>query len=202
VEYLRLPRFDQRNPAVASDGRFVTYVTTTLNNMIARVEAAINAIASIPEIEAALAGLDAATQAAQTAADNAQAAADTVTAASDLANSYPTGLTVTATDAGASASISISAHTRVYGGGTSVPVNAGSVTALAYDTYYYIYYDDPTRNGGAVTYAATIDEAVAAQTGDRHVVGATMTPTAGQPDNSGTPVRPPGAGTIQREVEL
>ena len=202
MAYLRLPRFDQRNPAVTGDGRFATYVLTTLNNMIQQVEAAINAIAAIPDIQAALEGLDEATQAALNAAAQAQEAADETKAATALANSYVTGLMLGSTDAGSSASISVSTHTRVYGDGTSASVNAGALTSLAYDTYYYVFYDDPARVGGAVTYQVTTAEDIAAQTGACHVVGAIRTPASGQPANSGNPVRPPGAGTIERTVEV
>lgn len=202
MAYLRLPRFDQRNAAVASDGRFTAFVLRTLNDMIEQVEAAINAIAAIPDIQAALEGLDEATQAALDAAAQAQGAADATKAATALANSYVTGLTLTSVDTGAEATINVSGHSRVYGDGSSVPVTGGSITALSYDTYYYVYYDDPTRAGGSVTFEATTDEATAAQTGDRHVVGAIRTPASGQPDNNGNPVRPPGAGTISTESSI
>lgn len=201
MAFLRLPRFDQRNPAVSADGRFATFVLRTLNEMIGQVEAAINAIAAIPDIQTALQDLDSATQAAQVAADNAQQAADDLNAQSSLTTSYVTGLTITAADVGTNVDVNISGHSRVYGDGASVAVGAGGLLGLDYQTYYYIYYDDPARAGGAVAYQFTTNESDAAQTGDRHVVGAVLTPASGDPDSNGNPVRPPGSGTIQQNTE-
>jgi hypothetical protein len=59
-----------------------------------------------------------------------------------------------------------------------VAVSGGTLTARAYSTDYFIYYDDPTRAGGAVTYQSTTSEATAAQIGDRHTVGEILTPAA------------------------
>lgn len=146
---------------------------------------------------------NAAAVAAQTAADNAdtaataaQGAADDAAAATAIASSYVTGLTLTATDAGSNVTVNISAHTRVYADGTSVSVSAGSVTGLSYSLDYYIYYDQASRAGGAVTYQATTSQTTAAQVGDRHTVGKVTTPAAAAPDNNGDPVLPPGVGNI------
>lgn len=160
----------------------------------------------------------AAIQAAQTAADNANAAAaaadlaatNAATATTELATadqlrtSYvdPTNI-ITASDAGTDATIAIGAHTRKYpqtdGSTVNVSVNAGNMTGLAYSTQYFVYYDDPTRAGGAVTYVATTNSSTAAQVGSRHLVGAVTTPAAlGAPTPGGT-VRPPGIGTIAYE---
>jgi hypothetical protein len=129
---------------------------------------------------------------ANAAADTALAVADTVTVDSAISNSSVTGLTVGANDAGASATITISAHTRVYGDGTSVAVNAGSVTGLAYSTSYWVIYNDPTRAGGAVVYtASTSVQGNGIPTG-QHFVGAVTTPAAAAPPTTGNPVRPPG----------
>lgn len=108
-----------------------------------------------------------------------------------------TGAVLTATDAGSSATITISSHTRLYGDSTSVSVNTGSVTGLAYDTVYYIYYDQASRLGGAVTYQATTVESVAAQLNDRHLVGSVKTPPALGGATNGLLVRPSGLGSIR-----
>ena len=164
------------------------------------IETAVNAVIDAQNAadaaNAAAAAADAAAVAAQSAADNAQTAADDAAAATAIANSYVTGVTITATDAGTDATISISAHTRYYADGTNVSVNLGSVTGLAYSTLYYIYYDQASRAGGAVTYQATTSEATAAQVGDRHTVGSVTTPAAAAPDNTGDFVYPPGVGNI------
>ena len=116
------------------------------------------------------------------------------TTGSELTNSYVDGLTLTATDAGASATITISGHNRVYpktdGTGTPVAVTGGSLSGLAYSTQYWIYYDQPSRAGGAVTYFASTSPT--AQIGDRHNVGAVTTPAAAGAPIPGNVIRPPG----------
>jgi hypothetical protein len=150
---------------------------------------------------AAIAAANAAAASANAAAATAQTAATDITEASALSSSYVSGATLTGTDAGANVTVTISAHTRRYpqpdGTTVDVAVNGGSVVGLAYATVYYIYYDDPTRAGGAVAYSATTSDATAAQIGDRHVVGAVQTPAAADPPSSGTTTRPPGSGTIK-----
>ncbi len=168
---------------------------------MSQIEKTLNAILALPEIQEGLAELDEAivavgeaTEVALAAADAAQAAADQTTSATALANSYPTGVTITATDAGASATITISAHSRVYGTTppTTVAVAGGSITGLAYDTAYFIYYDQASRLGGTVTYVATTDQTTVAQTGDRHSVGAAVTPVAAGGPLPGYKTTPPG----------
>ena len=146
-----------------------------------------------------------AVQLAQKAADTAQAAAVVAQNAADGANSVAsltssgvTGLTLSAVDAGSSATISVSAHTRVYGNGSSVSVSASPpLTGLSYSTLYYVFYDQPSRSGGTVSYQITTSQTTAAQTGNRHLVGAVTTPAAAGPAETGDPVNPPGLGNIQ-----
>lgn len=122
---------------------------------------------------------------AQASAAQAQSAA---TASSDaLAKSYVEGLSISATSAGA---ITISAHTRVYGDGTSVSVNGGSLTGWSQGQYVQVYYDDAGKAGGAVAYQGTT--AVIAQQGARHIVAGIAIPVAGSPPAEGTPPLPPG----------
>jgi hypothetical protein len=154
----------------------------------------------ITTVEAAAATANTAAAAANTAATAAQETADDITNAQSLANSYVSGLTLGATDAGASATVTISAHTRHYpqpnGTTVNVSVNGGSLTAQPYSSFIYVYYDDPGRAGGAVTYQGTTDEATAAQIGARHTVGGTPTPAALGAPETGKPTRPPGSGTV------
>lgn len=166
------------------------------NQAMNSIEKTLNAIIEIPELQAAIVAAQDAANAANAAADNAQSVADTTTAATNIANSYVTGLTLTAADAGSDTTITISSHTRVYGDGTSVSVTGGVLTGKAYNTQYYIYYDQPSRTGGTVTYLTTTTASTAAQTGDRHVVGSVTTPVALDPPSDGLPVLPPGSGTI------
>ncbi len=184
--------------------QLVEATESALNNIQSAFDALADAVAAIAAAQAAADAANAAAAAADTAATNAQTAADDVTEESALANSYVSGATLTGTDAGTDATVTISAHTRHYpqpgGGTTDVAVSGGSVTALAYDTIYYIYYDDPARAGGAVTYAATTSTATAAQTGSRHVVGAVRTPVAAAPPTGGASTDPPGSGSIDRST--
>jgi hypothetical protein len=193
---LKLPRLPTNQQLVDANGFPTTVFVLWWAEFAEQIEASINGIALA--LEAAGIALDAA-DAAQTAADNAdaaaaaaQGAANEVNAASALANSYVTGLTVTATDAGADVTIALSAHTRVYGDGTSVSVNAGNLTGQPYSTTVYVYYDQASRAGGAVTYVATLNIDDVAQLNDRHSVASVITPAAAAPPNNGGGVRPPG----------
>ncbi len=163
-----------------------------------------------PSIVAAFNGQQAALEAAglaQTAADNAQTAADNADAAAAaaqgaadataeataLANSTVTGLTLTATDAGSDATITISAHTRVYGDGTTAAISGGALTARAYSTDYWVFYDAPKGTTGTVTYqTATTVQGNATGAANRHFVGAVTTPAALGGPIDGIGVIPPG----------
>ncbi len=170
----------------------MTSIEKTLNDILAipGIEDAINAA------NTAAANAQAAADTAITATNNAEVAAESAMSVAALTSSGVTGITLTATDAGTDASISISAHTRVYGDGSSVSVSAGVLTGLAYSTVYYIYYDQPSRAGGTVTYVSTTDKATATQTGDRHLVGLVSTPAAGAAANDGNYVDAPGFGGV------
>lgn len=163
-------------------------------------------------IEAALEAAGIAIQAAadaQQAADNAQQAADDAQSGADgagsvasLTDSGTADLTLDAIDNGVDATIQISAHSRVYGDGTVVSVNSGIISGLLYDTYYYVFYDDPSRSGGAVTYQVTTIEANAAQINDRHLVGAVLTPESGNPPVIGAVKPGPGLGGLREKNAL
>jgi hypothetical protein len=131
---------------------------------------------------------------AEEAIDDLGNAAGAIASANELTNSYATGLTITATDAGSSVTITISAHTRVYpkadGSTTNVAVTGGSITGQAYSTDLWIYYDQASRAGGAVSYQ--VSTSPIAQTGDRHSIGAIKTVAALDPPKPGNPIRPPG----------
>ena len=181
-------------------GNAIDQIYTNVNAVLAANNAAIAAnAAAVTANTAATAASVAATAAtvsataATVSATTANTAATAVTAQANIANSYVTGATLNASDAGTNASIAISAHTRVFGDSTSVAVNAGSITGLAYSTLYYVYYDDPARVGGAVTYQATTSNTTAAQLGNRFVVGSVTTPAAAGTLSGGQVVRPPGS---------
>ncbi len=141
-------------------------------------------------------------QTAQAAADAAQA--DAIAAAREAARivSYPNpGSILTAADAGSDASITIANHTRVYPvqGSIDVPdvsITGGSITALAFSTRYFIYYDDTTLANTTPTFVATTDSATA-QVGaaaGRHFLGYVTTPADGGGSTGGTGGGPPGGG--------
>jgi hypothetical protein len=182
----RLLRFEKvANADGTVDADFQAKWQTVMENIESSVNAVIDAQNAADAANAAAAAADAAAAAADAAAASAQTA-------SALATSGTSGLTITATDAGANVTITISAHTRVYGDGTSVAVTGGSITALAYSTAYYIYYDQASRAGGAVTYLTTTVQATAAQTGDRHSLGSVTTPAAAAGPVTGNRNLPPG----------
>lgn len=197
---LKLPRLQSRVAVTDRAGLPDRAFHQWWDNFARTLETAVNdladSVAAIAAAQAAADAANAAAAAADAAALAAQGAADDAAATSSLANSGVTGATITATDAGADATITISAHTRVYGDGTTVSVNGGSITGRAYSTLYYIYYDQASRAGGAVTYLSTTSESTAAQTGDRHLVGVVTTPAAAAPDTGGDYVGAPGLGSI------
>ena len=163
------------------------------SDLILQWQTLVEILESVPAIQEAVTAAQEAADAAQIAADQAQAAADEVGEQSGIASSWVKNLTMEAENDGADCSVTISAHTRVYGDGTEVAVNAGGFSGIPHDTIVRVYYDDPDRAGGAVTYQWTSDIDVAAQAGDRHSVGAVVTPRAAEIiPIIGTPVNPPG----------
>lgn len=90
----------------------------------------------------------------------------------------PTSNPLTATDAGANATVSIAAFTMRCTGHTDISVSSGSITALSYSTLYYIYYDDATLAGGAATFNATTTKETAINGSGRFFVGSIVTPAA------------------------
>jgi hypothetical protein len=91
---------------------------------------------------------------------------------------------VTASDAGANATIAIAAHSVQFGFGP-VSYGSGSVTGLAYSTLYYVYVDDPDYEGGAVTYLATTNALLVTAGNGRYYVGKVTTPAAAGPPTGG-----------------
>lgn len=167
-----------------------------------RIEETFNAILQIPELQTAITAAQAAADAANAAAGNAQSVADGAVIANDattkeqsILTSYVSNFTdplITATSVGV---ITIDNHDRVYGDSTlnpTVAVTGGVINpAVSPGDVVRIYYDQPSRTGGAVTYQWTIDPAdPPVQGGDRHSVGAVEIPAAGT--NDGKPLRNPG----------
>lgn len=98
---------------------------------------------------------------------------------------------LTGVDVGATAKITIASHAWDYPtSGTSATYDAGEVTGLAFSTLYHVYFDSSTLTGGAVTYAASTDYAVAINSvtnPNRHYVGSITTPADGAANTTGDP---------------
>lgn len=92
---------------------------------------------------------------------------------------------LTGHDAGTNATVNVAAFTMRTSNKGDISCNSGSITALSYGTLYYIYYDDGTLAGGAVTYQATTTKVTAIQGAGRFFLGSIMTPVAGGPDTVG-----------------
>jgi hypothetical protein len=165
---------------------------TYWDRVMTQIETILNQLLTIPVIQDALADVTAATVAANTAAAAAQSAADDVTNETSIVNSYPAGYIGDLISSTAVGVVTIAAHNRVYGDGTSVAVDPNViVTGTAPGDVVRVYYDDPTRAGGAVSYLFTVDPATApVQGGARHSVGVVTVPAVGTA--SGNNLRAPG----------
>lgn len=120
----------------------------------------------------------------ETPQESAPIATYPVTSPSPLINSgahstyIPLTNPLTAVDAGSNASIDIAAFTmRV--AGNDVAVSGGSITGLAYETLYYIYYSDPSYSGGAVSYQYSTSKFAATDGSSLFFVGSIVTPIHG-----------------------
>lgn len=205
----KLPRVQIATPIVDDNGMLSVAFHRYLDLLATNLEGQLGALQAAAVAQAAAAAAQTTANTAQTTAGTAQTTANTANTAAGAAqttangavatqnvvSSYVTGCTITAaTTAGGVATITISAHTRIYGNGTSVAVAGGTAGALAASTAYWVYYDDPTLAGGTVTYAATGTYSVAYANGampTRLVVGAITTPAASG-SSSGHPAPPPG----------
>jgi hypothetical protein len=115
-----------------------------------------------------------------------------------IATSSQSLVTISATDT----SITIGDHNRIYTDKT-VAVTGDTLTeddlavALVASTFYYLYYDDADRAGGAVTWEATSDFFTAQNNSThpaRHFSGYIQTDTAGGTGAVGGGSLPPGSG--------
>lgn len=206
---VRIPQLQQSMPVVDSEGRMTNEFSRRLNEILASLASALNQLLILPVIRDAITALDSATQAAQDAAAAASAAAAAAGTAADqsmaateatkreaaIQGSYidPDSV-VTATPI----TVSIAAHVRRYADGTSANVSAGTVAATGPDDVDYVFYNDPARAGGAVTYQVSVDPPT--QTGDTHVVGAVTIPAAGS-SNGGAGPRRPGFVQARQPIE-
>lgn len=113
--------------------------------------------------------------------DTLQSLAGTINKISRI-NSHTNPTTVlTATDNGTTATVTVAAHTRVYGDGSTLSVASGTMPGLVSNTNYAFYYDDKTLANPKPTYIATttIGTAQAVAADGRHFLGVIITPPAG-----------------------
>lgn len=134
--------------------------------------------ASISELEAIYAGINAAQATATAAVQQAQATEEQRALADSYTN--PVGVATAAS----TGTVTVSAHQRVYvysdGSETTASVDGGSVTGFAPGDYVTVYYSDPSRAGGAVSYQGTAG--AIAQTGSVHIVAQVVIPAVGEAD--------------------
>ena len=178
----RLTQFDQ---LFNEDGTPKVRLISIWQDMCEKIEQAFtNQAQDISDLASIFARLSAA----KAQAESAVTTAATTESRVNLASSYinPTNV-LTASSSGV---ITIAAHTRYYGDGTSMSVNGGSVSGFASGSVVTVYYADAGRAGGTVTYQGATD--AVAQAGSTHTVGVVTIPAAGAADSSGTGVVAPG----------
>jgi hypothetical protein len=94
-------------------------------------------------------------------------------------------VSLSATDAGTTATISIPSHSRFAGFGTTSFASA-SITGLAFSTYYLIYRDTPNYNSSEGAYTASTDVYAGLKHSDRCVIGGITTPADGGASTGGS----------------
>lgn len=98
----------------------------------------------------------------------------------------PTTNPLTGTDAGSDTTLDVANFTmRVAGNDVSITGSSTAITGLAFDTLYYIYYDDTTFAGGAVTFVQTTTKETGIDSKNRFFVGSIRTPKDGGSDTKG-----------------
>jgi hypothetical protein len=201
INPLVLTLLNQSNPIVTSTGTPTPSFTQTINNSFNNLLVTINAVISQGNDTASLLAQIITLNGLVTATN---ATVDALAKQAALVNSYTSPTSVlTASYDGTSATITIAAHSRIYGDGTSVSVSGGSIAALLSNTVYYVFYTDTAHAGGTVTYHDSLSGGDAAQTNGVHSVGVILTPstTGGSSggaggDPPGVPIRPGGGGAI------
>lgn len=89
---------------------------------------------------------------------------------------------LSATAGAMTADIVISAHTLHTDFG-NIAYNSGSITGLSLNTRYYIYADDSSFSGGAVTYIASTSRPNVPANSGRYFVGTIVTPVSASTSN-------------------
>jgi hypothetical protein len=90
----------------------------------------------------------------------------------------PTSNPLLSTDAGSSATVSVSSFDMQTNQKGLISYNSGSVTALSYSQIYYIWVSDPTLAGGSATYSASTTKTASLANGGYLFLGSINTPAA------------------------
>jgi hypothetical protein len=190
---LFLDKLSDTQPIVTSDRYPTRQFQYLLQRAFENIETSVN---SLEDFVTAIVNLNDLITTANEAIEAVNTVAETITAASALSTSFVENFTPPVVEADSAGLVTIANHDRHYGDGTIVAVTGDTLaTGEASPTRVHIYYSDPSRAGGAVTYQYSTDEADAAQIGDVHNVGAVEIPAAGT--QSGGYARPPGYGGFE-----
>lgn len=211
VKKVIITPIQQRIAAVNDDKTLSMALHGDLNRLIGGLGAALNYNADTVQLLVdAFARLGILVARVEAVAASQQQTADAFTAAAAeqaLINSYtdPNVSMTALSQPDGTVTVTIANHMRVYADPdkTRVAVDGGTITGLAFDTEYYVYYDDLARAGGAVTYRYSTDNTVAAQTNGRHSLGgiATGDATDTTPIDGGG-VSPPGSSRVPPRKQL
>lgn len=110
-------------------------------------------------------------------------------------DSYADENVLSASNDGGICTVQIAAHNRNYlDPQESVSVNGGTISGLGAATTYFIGYEDPDLDGGAVTFIATQNEEEVTASQSRpfiHKIGVITTPTTAGGGSIGNETRPP-----------
>ena len=124
-------------------------------------------------------------------------------AATGATMSYrPLSNPLTATDAGSTATITITAFTMRIAGKGDISVSGASLTGKSYNTTYYIYYDDANIVGGTVSFQYSTTKEDALNGSGRFYVGSIITPPSGGADTIGNNDGGTGAQAGSNDVVL
>lgn len=152
-------------------------------------------VATLQQIVDRLVAAEQAAGAAVTQTAALQASSDQQAQMTRVRDSYVDFGTLTASNVGGSATVTIANHTRHYLAPIAdVAVTGASFTGQPTATTLYVYYDDPNLAGGAVTYVLTQNGDQAVATTDipyRHFVGSVDTPATTGAGTVGTTTTPP-----------
>lgn len=191
---LRLDRLNRTNSSGVAFQRLWQRNCEAHEAANADLQSQIDAIAAA---QAAAAAAQATANTANTNAATAQSTANTVTINDKITASWtvPAGV-VSAADAGSNVTITVAAHTRMYGDGSQVSVSGHTFTGKAYATDYGIYYDDLTASDTTPPYQITtnLTRAQNAFAPGRHRVAVVTTPASGSPPTTGGSTPPGGGG--------